>query len=52
MKMDVNQNDCDDNFAIYKNIESLYCILETKKKRERDRTPVIRDLPPLHPSQR
>ena len=28
MKMDVNLNDCHDNFAIYKNIE-LYYILET-----------------------
>ena len=28
MKMDVNLNDCHDNFAIYKNIESYY-ILET-----------------------
>ena len=24
MKMDVNLNDCHDNFAIYKNIESYY----------------------------
>ena len=36
--MDVNQNDCDDNFAIYKNIEPLYYILETKKERERQNT--------------
>ena len=28
MKMDVNLNDCHDNFSIYKNIESYY-ILET-----------------------